>query len=111
MHQFLDVALVSLGMLSAGSLALSLMVFSILGNEQKLKVFAKWCIPFILFHVHHQPVISLITITSDPCGVWHCKDQTELLSAKHCSCSVTMMVHVNMMAASGWKLCVSHCPQ
>lgn len=89
MHPFLDMALVSLGVLSDGSLALPLMVFSLLGNEQKLR-----CIPFTLLHVHHQPVISLIRITRDPCGVWHCKDRTEFLSAQHCPCGVTVMVHV-----------------
>lgn len=95
MHPFLDIALVSLGVLSAGSLALPLMVFSVLGNEQKLKLFGNWFIPFTLLHVHHHPVISLITITRDPCGEWHCEDQTEVLSSQRCAYSVTVMVHVN----------------
>lgn len=40
-------------------------------------------------------MISLITITKDPCGVWHFKDQTEVLSPQHCSCGVTVIVGVN----------------
>lgn len=78
-------------------------VYVLLENEQKL-----WCIPLTTLHAcitslwlfwsccckgrpNHGPPMN----PRGPCGKWHYKDQREVLSAQHCPCGITVVVHVN----------------